>query len=105
MARGRPAHRRIRYWRQALALLIAAAAVTGSILHTNTQVEYLRDDLRRFTRSWAEIISAVATDTTAVSSRLDEAVSRLIARYDFPYVVTDREGRPLSWRPMEAGAT
>jgi len=102
MARGR-GQRGKSFWLQALALLIAAAAVTGSILHTNNQVELLRDDLRRFTRSWAEIISAVATDTSAVSSRLDEAVSRLIARYDFPYVVTDREGRPLSWRPMAAG--
>ncbi len=104
MARGSPAGRGKSFWLQVLALLIAAAAVTVSIAHTNRQVERLRDDLRRFTRSYAELISAVATDTSTTSSRLDEAVSRLIARYDFPYVVTDTTGAPLSWRPMPEGA-
>ncbi len=105
MAPDRRAGRGKSFWLQVLALLIAAAAATGSIVHTNRQVERLRDDLRRFTRSYAELISAVATDTSAVSSRLDEAVSRLIARYDFPYVVTDTTGQPLSWRPRDEADT
>ena len=92
------------FWRQALALLMAAAAVAVSLAYSNRQIERLRDQTRSFTRSYAELISFVATDTTASSSQLDIAFSRMIAQYDFPYVVTDTFGTPLAWRGVGAGA-
>ncbi|MCK4350333.1 MAG: hypothetical protein KAX13_05705, partial [Candidatus Krumholzibacteria bacterium] len=92
------------FWRQALALLIAAAAVAVSLAYSNRQIERLRHQTRSFTRSYAELISFVATDTTASSSQLDIAFSRMIAQYDFPYVVSDTFGTPLAWRGVGAGA-
>ncbi len=86
------------FWRQAMALLVAAASVAMSLAYSSRQVERLREETRRFTRSYAELISFVATDTTASSTQLDIAFSQLIAQYDFPYVVTDTFGTPLAWR-------
>ena len=86
------------FWLQTLALLTAAAAVVVSLAYSNRQIERLRDQTRRFTRSYAEMISFVATDTSASSSQLDIAFSHLITQYNFPYVVTDTFGTPLAWR-------
>ncbi|MFC1530410.1 sensor histidine kinase [Gemmatimonadota bacterium] len=69
-------------------------------------MELLREETRRFTRSYAELISAVATDTTGYSTVLDAAVNDMIARFDFPYIVTDSTGVPHSWRGIgEDGET
>ncbi len=86
------------FWLQTLALLAAAVVVVVSLAYSNRQIEHLRDQTRGFTRSYAELISFVATDTSASSSQLDIAFSHLIAQYDFPYVVTDTFGTPLAWR-------
>ena len=94
------------FWLQALALLLSAAVITVSLLYSGRQVELLREETRRFTRSYAELISAVATDTTSYSTSLDAAVSQMIARFDFPYIVTDSTGVPHSWRGIgEEGDT
>ena len=94
------------FWLQVLALFLAAVVVTVSLFDSGRQVELLRDETRRFTRSYAELISAVATDTTGYSTALDAAVSQMIARFDFPYIVTDSTGVPRSWRGVgEAGDT
>ncbi len=94
------------FWLQILALLLAAIVVTISLLYSGRQVELLREETRRFTRSYAELISAVATDTTGYSTVLDAAVSQMIARFDFPYIVTDSTGVPHSWRGIgEDGET
>ena len=99
------------FWLQTMALLVAASAVVVSLAYSNRQIERLRDQTRAFTRSYAELISFVATDTSASSSQLDIAFSHLIAQYDFPYVVTDTFGTPLAARGVgytiesdEAGA-
>ena len=89
------------FWLQTLALLTAAAAVVVSLAYSNRQIERLRDQTRSFTRSYAELISFVATDTSASSSQLDIAISHLIAQYDFPYVVTDTFGTPLASSQFE----
>jgi len=88
-------------WFQILALLLAAVVVTVSLLYSGRQVELLRDETRRFTRSYAELISAVATDTSGYSTALDAAVSQMISRFDFPYIVTDSTGVPHSWRGID----
>jgi len=94
------------FWLQALALLLSAAVITVSLLYSGRQVELLREETRRFTRSYAELISAVATDTSSYSTDLDFAVSQMIARFDFPYIVTDSTGVPHSWRGVgEDGKT
>ncbi len=93
------------FWLQALALLLAAAGVAASLAYSNRQVERLREETRRFTRSYAELIGFVATDTTTSSTGLDNAVSQLIAQYDFPYVVTDSLGTPRSWRGVRQAGT
>lgn len=88
----------ISFWLQVVALLVAAVAVAVSLAFTNRQVEHLREETRRFNRSYAELIGYVATDTSETITQLDLAVSQLISQYDFPWVVTDTTGRPLSWR-------
>jgi signal transduction histidine kinase len=88
-------------WLQLLALLLAAIVISVSLLYSGRQVELLREETRRFTRSYAELISAVATDTTGYSTVLDAAVSQMIARFDFPYIVTDSTGVPHSWRGVD----
>ncbi|MFC1595351.1 sensor histidine kinase [Gemmatimonadota bacterium] len=88
----------LRFWLPALALFLSAAVIAVSLLYSGRQVELLREETRRFTRSYAELISAVATDTTSYSTSLDAAVSQMIARFDFPYIVTDSTGVPRSWR-------
>jgi len=98
MARAGGRGGRMVFWRQALALLVAAAAVALSLAYSGRQVERLREETRRFTRSYAELISIVATDTTASSTQLYIAFNQLIAQYDFPYVVTDTFGTPLACR-------
>jgi hypothetical protein len=106
MAASPPLRRGLGFWLQALALLLSAAVITVSLLYSGRQVELLREETRRFTRSYAELISAVATDTTSYSTSLDAAVSQMIARFDFPYIVTDSTGIPHSWRGIgEEGDT
>jgi hypothetical protein len=86
------------YWGQVAALIVAVVAVTGSLYFTQRQIDRLRDQTRVFTRYYAELIGAVATDTTATSSGLDLAISEMIGQYYFPYVLTDSLGSPLAWR-------
>ncbi len=106
MAASPPLRRGLGFWLQALALLLSAAVITVSLLYSGRQVELLREETRKFTRSYAELISAVATDTTSYSTSLDAAVSQMIARFDFPYIVTDSTGIPHSWRGIgEEGDT
>ncbi|MFC1545109.1 sensor histidine kinase [Gemmatimonadota bacterium] len=94
------------FWLQVLALLLSVVVITISLLYSGRQVELLREETRRFTRSYAELISAVATDTSSYSTGLDAAVSQLIARFDFPYIVTDSTDVPHSWRGIgEEGDT
>ncbi|MFO7768280.1 MAG: HAMP domain-containing sensor histidine kinase [bacterium] len=95
------------WWGQASALVAAFLLAAGSLLYSHRQIEALRDETRNITRSFAELIGHVATDTTGVSSPLDLAVSRFLTGYDFPYVVTDTDGRPLAWRGLglEPGLT
>jgi len=89
------------WWGQAAALAAAFLLAAGSLGYSHRQIEELRNETRRITRSFAELIGHVATDTTGISSPLDLAVSRFIAAYDFPYVVTDTGGRPLAWRGLD----
>jgi signal transduction histidine kinase len=93
-----PSGRRLGTGPLVLALAAAALAVALSLWYTGRQVERLRERTRGFTRFYAELIGWVATDTTAVGTALDVALSRLIAEYDIPWVVTDEAGAPLAWR-------
>lgn len=93
-----PAPGRGRTWPLVVALAVAGLAVAASLWYTGRQVERLRERTRGFTRFYAELIGHVATDTTATGTRLDLALSRLIAEYDIPWVVTDTTGTPLAWR-------
>jgi len=85
---------------EAIALLVAVAAVAGSLHYAQRQVDRLRDQTSRFTRSYAELISIVSSDTSTTSSNLDYAISEMLGRYDFPYVLTDTGGTPLAWRGL-----
>ncbi len=93
-----PSGGRGRTWPLVVALALAGLAVAASLWYTGRQVERLRERTRGFTRFYAELIGYVATDTTATGTRLDLALSRLIAEYDIPWVVTDPTGTPLAWR-------
>jgi signal transduction histidine kinase len=81
-------------------LLVAVVAVAGSLHYAQRQVDRLKDQTSRFTRSYAELIGIVATDTSTTSSGLDYAISEMIGGYDFPYVVTDTSGTPHAWRGL-----
>ncbi len=100
MAERRSRGRGFAFWGQAVALLVAVVAVAASLHYAQRQVDRLRDETRRFTRSYAEMIGIVATDTTTTSTSLDQAISEMIGQYDFPYVLTDTSGTPLAWRGL-----
>ena len=96
--RGKGAGGRLLVWLPRGAVLVGALAAAASLIYSHRQIEALREEIRGHTRAYAELIGQVAGDTTGAAGPLDLAVSRMIAAYEFPYVVTDGQGEPLAWR-------
>ncbi len=83
-----------------LFFVLILASVLGIILYTQNLVDDLRKDASNIVQFYAETLQRVASEELAPEA-LEWFFVNLIQRTNFPLILTDIDGNPVSWKDIK----